>query len=41
MADLQLTAHLKEALNLVDIKLLDHLIVSNNKAISLAEEGHM
>lgn len=41
IADLQLTAHLKEALNLVDIKLLDHLIVSNNKAISLAEEGHM
>lgn len=41
LADLRLTEHLKGALDLVDIKLLDHLIVANNKAISLAELGHL
>lgn len=41
IADLQLTDHIKEALSLVDIRLLDHLIIANNKAISFVEEGHM
>lgn len=41
MADIQLTTHLKNALQLVDIKLLDHLIIANNHAISLAEEGYI
>ncbi len=40
-ADLQLTIHLKKALALVDIKLLDHLIVTSNRAISLAELGKL
>lgn len=38
-ADLALTRHLKNALALVDIRLLDHLIVTGVGAISLAERG--
>lgn len=40
-ADLALTRHLKSALALVDIRLLDHLIVTPTKAISLAEQGQL
>lgn len=40
-ADLSLTRHLKKALALVDIRLLDHLIVTANRAISLAERGQV
>jgi len=40
-ADLALTQHLKRALSLVDIRLLDHLIVTANSAISLAERGQI
>ncbi|NYT59689.1 DNA repair protein RadC [Alcaligenaceae bacterium] len=40
-ADLALTRHLKHALALVDIRLLDHLIVTGTGAISLAERGQI
>ncbi|WP_159991942.1 RadC family protein [Pelistega ratti] len=40
-ADLQITDHLKEVLALVDIKLLDHMIIANGKAVSLAELGYI
>lgn len=40
-ADLALTRHLKQALALVDIRLLDHLIVTATGAISLAERGQV
>ena len=40
-ADLALTRHLKHALGLVDIRLLDHLIVTACGAISLAERGQL
>lgn len=40
-ADLALTRHLKNALALVDIRLLDHLIVTGVGAISLAERGQL
>lgn len=40
-ADLNLTRHLKNALALVDIRLLDHLIVTGTGAISLAERGQI
>lgn len=40
-ADLALTRHLKNALALVDIRLLDHLIVTANNATSLAERGQV
>jgi DNA repair protein RadC len=40
-ADLALTRHLKHALALVDIRLLDHLIVTASGAVSLAERGQV
>lgn len=40
-ADLTLTRHLKQALALVDIRLLDHLVVTALGAVSLAERGHL
>ena len=40
-ADLALTRHLKHALALVDIRLLDHLIVTACGATSLAERGQI
>ncbi|MGE8701530.1 MAG: RadC family protein [Achromobacter sp.] len=38
-ADRAFTGHLKEALALVDIRLVDHLIVAGGSAVSLAELG--
>lgn len=40
-ADLHLTEHLKRALSLVDVQLLDHLIVTADGATSLAERGQL
>ncbi len=40
-ADRQITAHLKRALSLVDIRVLDHIIVGDGEPISLAEMGLM
>ncbi|MGB5624285.1 MAG: JAB domain-containing protein, partial [Woeseiaceae bacterium] len=38
-ADERITLRLKSALDLVDIRLLDHLIIGNGKATSLARRG--
>ena len=38
-SDKAITKKIKDALNLVDVKLLDHLIISEDKYYSLADEG--
>ncbi|MBV6306778.1 DNA repair protein RadC [Candidimonas humi] len=38
-ADIALTKHLKQALALVDVNLLDHIIVAGDSTVSLAESG--
>jgi len=38
-SDIALTKHLSKALALVDIRLIDHVIVTANHATSMAEEG--
>jgi DNA repair protein RadC len=38
-ADLVLTKHLKAALHLIDVQVLDHVIVSSSAALSMAERG--
>ncbi|EKN5095010.1 hypothetical protein AAY84_13675 [Serratia marcescens] len=38
-ADRQITARLKQALELVDIRLLDHLVIGGMEIISFAERG--
>lgn len=38
-ADRHITQRLKEALSLIDVKVLDHLIVAANRVISFAERG--
>ncbi|EBR9315759.1 hypothetical protein D5C01_29015, partial [Salmonella enterica subsp. enterica serovar Muenchen] len=38
-ADRQITEHLKTALNLVDIRLLDHLVIGGMDIVSFAERG--
>ncbi|MEA1080573.1 DNA repair protein RadC [Marinobacter qingdaonensis] len=40
-ADISLTRRLKEALALVDIRVLDHMVVGHGEVISLAERGLM
>ena len=40
-ADAALTLRLKEALALVDIRVLDHLVIGAGEAVSLAERGMM
>ena len=40
-ADVQLTKHLKKALGLVDIAVLDHFVVAGGTVASLAERGEM
>lgn len=40
-ADIKLTRQIKQALNLMDIQLLDHIIVGAGKGASMAEEGHV
>lgn len=40
-SDKQITECLKKSLALVDVKLLDHLIVGDNQAVSLAERGFL
>ncbi len=40
-ADVTLTTHLKRALVLVDVNLLDHIIVAGGKTYSMAETGLM
>ena len=38
-ADIRITQRLKEALALVDINVLDHMVVGNGQVVSLAERG--
>ncbi len=38
-ADELLTRHLKDALALVDVKVLDHFIIAGTSALSFAERG--
>lgn len=40
-ADIQITARLKTALELIDIRVLDHLIVGAEGCVSLAQRGHV
>ncbi|WP_187329599.1 JAB domain-containing protein [Advenella mimigardefordensis] len=39
--DLSLTRHLKQALDLIEVRLIDHIIVAGNTAISLAERAQI
>lgn len=39
MADETLTQALKQALALIDVRVLDHFIIANNQALSFAERG--
>jgi DNA repair protein RadC len=38
-ADLQITRRLTEALNLIDIQVLDHVIIGDGETVSFAERG--
>jgi DNA repair protein RadC len=38
-ADRHITSHLKQALSLVDVRVLDHIIVGEGEPVSLAERG--
>lgn len=38
-ADIRLTKHLKQALALIDVALLDHFIVAGSTVLSMAEKG--
>jgi len=38
-ADLAITRRIQSALALIDVKLLDHIIIASNHAVSLAEHG--
>lgn len=37
--DIQLTEHMEEALSLIDVKLLEHIIIGNDGYFSFREEG--
>lgn len=39
--DIQITKRMKEAGNLIGIKLMDHIIIGDNKYISLSEQGYI
>lgn len=40
-ADITTTRRLVEALNLIDVRVLDHLVVGGAQVVSLAERGHL
>ncbi|PXX77964.1 RadC family protein [Rivihabitans pingtungensis] len=40
-ADIQLTRQLEQALALIDVRLLDHILVAGHQALSFAEQGWM
>jgi DNA repair protein RadC len=40
-ADINITRQLTDALSLIDVRVLDHLIIGNGDAVSLAELGHI
>ena len=39
LADQAITRRLKDALALLDVKVLDHVVVGNNETVSMAERG--
>lgn len=41
LADRVLTNRIREALSLIDVRLLDHILVAGNRALSFAEAGHL
>lgn len=41
MADRNLTTKLRDALNLVGVRTLDHIVVGNEGCVSLAELGYL
>jgi DNA repair protein RadC len=41
LSDVDITATLKKALNLIDVRLLDHLIICGSGVTSLAERGQL
>lgn len=40
-ADIAITARLKQVLELIGVRVIDHLIVAGNDVVSLAERGHL
>lgn len=40
-ADIHITRRLREALSLVDVRVLDHVIIGDGESVSLAERGHL
>lgn len=40
-ADIQITERLKSALALVDVRVLDHIVVTAGECVSLAQRGHL
>jgi DNA repair protein RadC len=40
-ADRRITERLKEALGLMDIKVIDHVVVGSDKCVSFAEMGYL
>jgi DNA repair protein RadC len=40
-ADIAVTARIKQSMDAVGVKLLDHIIIAGNRAVSLAETGHI
>jgi len=38
-ADISITKHLKTALSMVDVRLLDHFVIGDGESVSLAERG--
>ena len=41
LSDIDITKTLKSALNLIDVRLLDHLVIASHQVISLAERGEV
>lgn len=41
IADKQITKRLEQALSLIDIRVLDHIIVAGNQCYSFAEQGEL
>ncbi len=40
-ADIEITKRLKDALNLIDVRVLDHIVIGDGYCVSLAEKGLM
>jgi DNA repair protein RadC len=40
-ADIHITARLKQALGLIDVRVLDHIVVTPDDCVSLAQRGHL